>query len=118
MGMNKESYSSPELVQLNIDDLEEVSGGTGEGGGSDNTMSDLFLEKINETNNVPEDSTTTLDPAHMIELIDEINKTTEDDEEEGRNGDVGGGRGRGGGCNGVSYNRHPRTFSSGRNSKC
>ena len=34
------------------------------------------------------------------------------------NGDVGQGRGRGGGCDGVPYHREPRTFSSGRNSGC
>ena len=34
------------------------------------------------------------------------------------NGDVGRGRGRGGGCDGVPYHRHVRTFSSGRNSGC
>ena len=34
------------------------------------------------------------------------------------NGDVGQGRGRGGGCDGVSYHRDARTFSSGRNSGC
>ncbi len=34
------------------------------------------------------------------------------------NGDVGRGRGRGGGCDGVPYHRNQRTFSSGRNSGC
>jgi hypothetical protein len=34
------------------------------------------------------------------------------------NGDVGQGRGRGGGCDGVPYHRNQRTFSSGRNSGC
>ena len=34
------------------------------------------------------------------------------------NGDVGRGRGRGGGCDGVPYHRNARTFSSGRNSGC
>lgn len=34
------------------------------------------------------------------------------------NGDVGKGRGRGGGCDGVPYHRQARTFSSGRNSGC
>ena len=34
------------------------------------------------------------------------------------NGDVGQGRGRGGGCDGVPYHRNARTFSSGRNSGC
>lgn len=34
------------------------------------------------------------------------------------NGDVGQGRGRGGGCDGVAYHRNARTFSSGRNSGC
>ena len=34
------------------------------------------------------------------------------------NGDVGRGRGRGGGCDGVPYHRTTRTFSSGRNSGC
>ena len=34
------------------------------------------------------------------------------------NGDVGRGRGRGGGCDGVPYHRTARTFSSGRNSGC
>lgn len=34
------------------------------------------------------------------------------------NGDVGRGRGRGGGCDGVPYHRMARTFSSGRNSGC
>ena len=34
------------------------------------------------------------------------------------NGDVGQGRGRGGGCDGVPYHRQARTFSSGRNSGC
>ncbi len=34
------------------------------------------------------------------------------------NGDVGRGRGRGGGCDGVPYHRTVRTFSSGRNSGC
>ena len=34
------------------------------------------------------------------------------------NGDVGRGRGRGGGCDGVAYHRNARTFSSGRNSGC
>ncbi len=34
------------------------------------------------------------------------------------NGDVGAGRGRGGGCDGVPYHRNARTFSSGRNSGC
>ena len=34
------------------------------------------------------------------------------------NGDVGRGRGRGGGCDGVPYDRNARTFSSGRNSGC
>ena len=34
------------------------------------------------------------------------------------NGDVGRGRGRGGGCDGVPYHRNVRTFSSGRNSGC
>ncbi len=34
------------------------------------------------------------------------------------NGEVGSGRGRGGGCDGVPYHRQPRTFSSGRNSGC
>ena len=34
------------------------------------------------------------------------------------NGDVGQGRGRGGGCDGVPYHRQQRTFSSGRNSGC
>ena len=34
------------------------------------------------------------------------------------NGDVGQGRGRGGGCDGVAYHRNARTFSSGRNSSC
>lgn len=33
-------------------------------------------------------------------------------------GDVGQGRGRGGGCDGVPYHRNARTFSSGRNSGC
>ncbi len=33
-------------------------------------------------------------------------------------GDVGRGRGRGGGCDGVPYHRNARTFSSGRNSGC
>ena len=34
------------------------------------------------------------------------------------NGDVGRGRGRGGGCDGVPYHRTARTFRSGRNSGC
>ena len=34
------------------------------------------------------------------------------------NGDIGRGRGRGGGCDGVPYHRTARTFSSGRNSGC
>lgn len=34
------------------------------------------------------------------------------------NGDIGRGRGRGGGCDGVPYHRLARTFSSGRNSGC
>ncbi len=34
------------------------------------------------------------------------------------NGDIGQGRGRGGGCDGVPYHRTARTFSSGRNSGC
>ncbi len=34
------------------------------------------------------------------------------------NGEVGRGRGRGGGCDGVPYHRTHRTFSSGRNSGC
>ena len=34
------------------------------------------------------------------------------------NGDVGRGRGRGGGCDGVPYHRNARTFRSGRNSGC
>ncbi len=34
------------------------------------------------------------------------------------NGDVGQGRGRGGGCDGIPYHRNQRTFSSGRNSGC
>ena len=37
---------------------------------------------------------------------------------ESGNGDVGQGRGRGGGCDGVPYHRNQRTFSSGRNSGC
>lgn len=41
----------------------------------------------------------------------------EDDNSAG-NGDVGRGRGRGGGCDGVPYHRNARTFSSGRNSGC
>ncbi len=34
------------------------------------------------------------------------------------NGDVGQGRGRGGGCDGVPYHRNQRSFSSGRFSGC
>lgn len=34
------------------------------------------------------------------------------------NDNVGSGRGRGGGCDGLPYHRNPRTFSSGRNSGC
>lgn len=34
------------------------------------------------------------------------------------NGDVGQGRGRGGGCDGVPYHRNRRSFSSGRFSGC
>ena len=34
------------------------------------------------------------------------------------NGDIGQGRGRGGGCDGVADHRNVRTFSSGRNSGC
>ena len=70
--------------------------------------------------------------------MEKMNKTTENKKEEyvspmveflvideedvivasAGNGDVGQGRGRGGGCDGVPYHRNQRTFSSGRNSGC
>lgn len=34
------------------------------------------------------------------------------------NGDVGKGKGKGGGCDGVPYHENQRTFSNGKNSGC
>ena len=39
-------------------------------------------------------------------------------QEETSNGDVGQGRGRGGGCDGEPYHRNQRSFSNGNNSGC
>lgn len=47
-----------------------------------------------------------------------LNSTGEVENDTVDNADVGQGRGRGGGCDGVSYHRNARTFSSGRNSDC
>lgn len=91
-GKEKKAYAAPDIEKLSLSDsdLDMVSGGIQK------------REEINpETNN---DSTVQTGTDAFTTYV--------------MNGDVGRGRGRGGGCDGVPYHRMARTFSSGRNSGC
>ncbi len=99
----KKEYGSPELEKLALEDedLERVSGGAGEDGGSAGNI-DIGVIGSDSMGNIDigvigSDSMGNSDIEFMV------------------NGNVGRGRGRGGGCDGeVPLHRSARTFSNGR----
>ncbi len=98
----KKTYSKPDMERLAIDEdsLDRVTGGISDKG-SGKKKNDGAPNTTVTTNNLY--SVTDDDVASVLA--------------EGTS-NVGAGRGRGGGCDGVPYHRNARTFSSGRNSGC
>ena len=97
----KKTYSKPDIERIAMDEdsLDRVTGGISDKGGK------------KKKDNAP---TTFVDTDDLYSVTDsELNN-----EFASGGGDVGAGRGRGGGCDGVPYHRMARTFSSGRNSGC
>ncbi|MBR4194652.1 MAG: hypothetical protein IKQ54_10045 [Oscillospiraceae bacterium] len=88
----KKTYDAPEIVKIPLvdGDLDKVSGGAQPDGSTDGE--DLAPGPDGEGN----------DP----------------DNPGIGNGDIGTGKGRGGGCDGVAYHHSAKTFTSGRNSRC
>ena len=94
----KKAYDAPDIEKITLADdaLNKVSGGTQPDGATDG-------------DDLPSDP-----DSELVGGIDDIPP-----EQQGwGNPDVGRGWGRGGGCDGTSYHKSARTFSSGRNSKC
>ncbi len=110
----KKEYGSPELEKLALEDedLERVSGGAGGEGGSAGN-SDIVIGSDSMGNSyivIGSDSMGNSD----IEVIGSDSMGNSDIEFM-VNGNVGRGRGRGGGCDGeVPLHRSARTFSNGR----
>lgn len=101
---SKKNYSKPDIVKIPIDEesLDRVTGGIG--------------DKGKQKSDADPDMTVNTDP--LASVIDETLTGKKKSNGSAGNGDVGQGRGRGGGCDGVPYHRNARTFSSGRNSGC
>ena len=100
----RKSYTKPDFEKLALDDntLERVTGGIGDKGkGKTNAAPDTTVAAVDITS-------VTDSSVAGLQVIDGS----------AGNADVGRGRGRGGGCDGVPYHRNARTFSSGRNSGC
>ena len=99
-GREKKTYDAPAIHKFALDDsdMEKVTGGIK----PQTTYKEEHDNVINEMNSNNESGSgekgsAAADPGTS---------------------DVGRGRGRGGGCDGVAYHRNARTFSSGRNSGC
>ena len=100
-GKVKKFYDAPAIAKfaLDDDDLEKVAGG------------------IKKRDEIETDTDTGNNPG--LNITDNTVQTGDGAfNTDNMNGDVGQGRGRGGGCDGVPYHRNARTFSSGRNSGC
>lgn len=112
-GREKKTYDAPAVHKFSLDDsdVEKVTGGIK----PQKTYKDEYdsgLDGSTGTNpgDVGGDTGGSGNPAA-------ITGSSVVDNPQG-NGDIGRGRGRGGGCDGVPYHRMARTFSSGRNSGC
>ncbi len=103
-GKEKKTYDAPVVHKFAVDDenLGQVTGGIQARGG------------YKEEHDAGADA---LDSNANLGGVDKSGAQLGQSGEVG-NGDVGKGRGRGGGCDGVAYHRNARTFSSGRNSGC
>ena len=99
-GKGKKAYDAPAIAKfaLGDDDVEKIVGGI-------QKRKEIGTETDNSGNNPGLNGT------------DSTTQTGDSAFNPG-NVDVGQGRGRGGGCDGVPYHRNARTFSSGRNSGC
>ncbi|MBR4194653.1 MAG: hypothetical protein IKQ54_10050 [Oscillospiraceae bacterium] len=88
----KKTYDAPEIekIPLSDEDMNKVSGGAQPDGSTDDE--DLTPGPDGEGND-PDNSSI-------------------------GNGDIGTGKGRGGGCDGAPYHRSVKTFANGRNSGC
>ena len=93
----KKAYEKPDLERIHLDESEvtAVVGG----------VSTKSKKKTTVDTTIDNETTSVTDASIQGQFVP-------------GNGDVGRGRGRGGGCDGVPYHRNARTFSSGRNSGC
>ena len=93
----KKAYEKPDLERIPLDESEvtAVVGG----------VSTKSKKKTTVDTTIDNETTSVTDASIQGQFVPS-------------NGDVGRGRGRGGGCDGVPYHRNARTFSSGRNSGC
>ena len=100
----KKPYEAPDLegIPMDDDDMDDIVGGIKDAGKSKKK------KKV-----APVTPPAPPSPTDPPAVVDKTNPGAD-----AGNGDVGRGRGRGGGCDGVPYHRMARTFSSGRNSGC
>ena len=93
----KKAYEKPDLERIPLDESEvtAVVGG----------VSTTSKKKPTVDTSIDNETTSVTDASIQGQFVP-------------GNGDVGRGRGRGGGCDGIPYHRMARTFSSGRNSGC